>query len=615
MTGLSHGADADRLDAIGTALARQGERIGAVGDQMGSAMLVLRDAWMGPDTEAMLGQAEVLRPSIADAGHVVSAFGLRLREEAQQQRQASGALGPTPVTGGASLAGRRGGAEIFGGRRASGTAGLAGGAPDLTGSGSPLLSTVAATPRADGGGGDGRNHTIEESEDQTGEVKRPGSVNLSDTTDMGVVERTDSVTLSTSEEEVGADGESVQTTSISASSELTAELDALLLSLGVTTGAEISYSVTGPVDGSFDPKDATPYDPSTLPEGASITMDAKTYAALGIETSLKGLTLELAGESGVNHQVEITKGEGDLVTVTVSDQAYRDGMMSVSRGPVEGELGTSFSSGNGKEVTFDLSDPAARQAYYEMVYGGQIPDAETSGVTDIADVQVMSYESAMRANLDAGPVDLSVGDGKDSALVSRTFADGTSEVQVTSEGGNGATIHTTNAFDADGNVDPAGSAYEIRVDSVDPDTANYYNNLYAGEQTSISTEQNVVISYTDADLQTMRSQAAEARAQHITDNPDFYPNFPNDGTPVTGDEVLAYLEANPDKAIDVTTGLTGGQATEDILLAQSNEEILLAMANHPQGALVWQTELATDYAGTGGLVDPVGEVTSHESAD
>lgn len=54
MTGVTHGADAARLDEISGQLRVQGEQVGQIGETLGVVSGTLREAWSGPDMEHLL---------------------------------------------------------------------------------------------------------------------------------------------------------------------------------------------------------------------------------------------------------------------------------------------------------------------------------------------------------------------------------------------------------------------------------------------------------------------------------------------------------------------------------------------------------------------------------
>ena len=93
MTGVTHGADPDRLEGIGDQLRGHGDHVCSIGDGMTAAASVLGQVWAGPDAETLIARVQELRPATDHAGAALIAFAARLREEAAQQRDASGGAG------------------------------------------------------------------------------------------------------------------------------------------------------------------------------------------------------------------------------------------------------------------------------------------------------------------------------------------------------------------------------------------------------------------------------------------------------------------------------------------------------------------------------------------
>lgn len=68
MTDVTHGADVERLREVAGVIRTRGERVQDLGDELGPLSAMLEEAWGGPDAEALLVQANGLRPSLAGAG-------------------------------------------------------------------------------------------------------------------------------------------------------------------------------------------------------------------------------------------------------------------------------------------------------------------------------------------------------------------------------------------------------------------------------------------------------------------------------------------------------------------------------------------------------------------
>ena len=93
---VTHGNDPDRLDAIGDALRAEGDPVEEVLGSGTSGVAVLVGAWSGPDLEGFVGDWQGAQQQLASAGQLLRAVGQRAKEQAADQRSASGEGGGAP---------------------------------------------------------------------------------------------------------------------------------------------------------------------------------------------------------------------------------------------------------------------------------------------------------------------------------------------------------------------------------------------------------------------------------------------------------------------------------------------------------------------------------------
>lgn len=115
---LTHGNDPDALDAIGDVLLAQAERATSALDAGSVGLATLVDSWSGPDLDVFDSSWRVAERQIDAAAQLLRSVGERARDQAQQQRDASGGEGggsgsaapvadrTTPSPGGGSDASR-----------------------------------------------------------------------------------------------------------------------------------------------------------------------------------------------------------------------------------------------------------------------------------------------------------------------------------------------------------------------------------------------------------------------------------------------------------------------------------------------------------------------------
>lgn len=604
MTGVTHGADAERLREVADALRGHGQRVKEVGDRIGPIAQALEESWGGPDAAAMIAEIDGLRPTVASAGATVIAWAEELRAQADEQTGASGGAG---ATGGSGAGGGGGNSQ---GRPAP--AGptrqevwdhikdIVGGMSDGGGDGDTGMRNpfAAAIDRPRFG-----NDPLPDVEPRNvidgkpgGDEKRTGSSSHTDSTGKNI-KLSHTTTGSTSDAGVDAQGRGLQTTTVTGTTELSAEGSAKVGRIGVDgkafAGTESSWAVTGP-DGT-DAASVNPLDPTNMPEGTSARLGSSWYTGNGLGASYKLLSADMGTKSGTEHYVEVSRGEGDEVTVVVGDDDFDKAKSSLGLGTddVSARLSadSDFTQGRAKEVTFDLSTQEGQDAYNRFVLLGKAPQADAPGVVDVADVEAFSGSRSTGASVSLWDKTFGSSDSNwNAGGLSKQHADGSETVEWSGKDGSTQVGGSTH-IDPDGNVDRDKSTYYLRQRDVDADVAHEYNQ-HQGSGVRPSQSQNVAISLTPDDLQAMRYTAAESAAARINNEPEWYRGTDiDDGRQWTADDVLEYVDGHPDRA----RGLDGiDTASTDLLASQDDSEILRAMS--AEGPVEFQNELAREYS-------------------
>lgn len=616
MTGVTHGADAARLDEISGQLRVQGEQVGQIGETLGVVSGTLREAWSGPDMEHLLAQTDQLRPAIARTGASLVAWADALREQADQQRTGSGEGGSRGSSVVDNLVGGRG-------------AGSGSGRPDLSGMTGVFRDLVGGMSAGGGspfGGlpaGSMANAIGDGPQTDPGELRQPGSVTTSDTAEgkksAFKIEAGTATTVGNSRESVDSEGRSVQTTTVTAEASVVGSVGGESkkgagIALEDGGGTRVSYSVTAPVG--VDPLSIDPADPQSWPPGTSVRFDEEFYATLGLSGSFRGLLASGGLENGVGGYVEVSKGEGDQVVVLVGDEKFSRASQEVGVGTPDANVkvggSNEVSSGTAKEVVIDLSTPEGRATYQTLLEGGEAPTVDDPGVVDVADLQVVGVSKSAGASGTLG--DWSAGGNLaewSTGGVQRTHADGTTSLEW-NEVQNETQIGGVTVFDANGDMIEGESTVYMRLEGVNASDAGNYNRNYLNEDVSPTGEHNVVIDLTHGDISQMKTQAAQAQAAMINADPDAYPHFPGAGErEITSSDVLRHVATTEDASISLNGT---DKATQQILLADSDLAVVKAMMS-TGGPLEFQQELAADYyQSKGERITPVGEVKSQRSA-
>lgn len=165
------------------------------------------------------------------------------------------------------------------------------------------------------------------------------------------------------------------------------------------------YRVSLPEGDGTDPTRINPFDPRTLPNGTSVTLDAQSFSG----TAMAGTFRNIAAEH------KLTEAEGTSFRVDRLD----DGRVRVTTGPnqaVEAFNGLGFSAkgvtalagrqdalgqSNVRTATFDLASAEGQAAYQQFVANGAL-DAKAPGMDDVATVERLGMSSQTRLKVDVG---------------------------------------------------------------------------------------------------------------------------------------------------------------------------------------------------------------------
>lgn len=614
MTGVTHGADAARLDEISGQLRVQGEQVGQIGEALGVVSGTLREAWSGPDMEHLLAETDQLRPAIARTGATLVTWAGALREQADQQ---VGASGGASAPGGAAAGARAGGA----GAPASDPLQAMRSFADFMGrgaddhdraAGSPLLAALDPGRRPASGRGGSDWDLLDPVKALAGDrVKKAdlpkGSYSESESRGK-VVKLTLSAGVTHADAGVNDKGQSLERTTLTGTAELSAGGKVRLGKVGVDAkafvGTENSYSATAPkgTDMSF----AHPLDPESLPEGTSLRLSSAWYKGYDLGGSYSAIVADMGSKSGTEHYVEITRGPGDEVTVRVGNDEFDKAASSLGLGgdkaSVRVNAGSGVSHGEATEVTFDLSTKEGQAAYDQFVFGGKAPSANDAGVVDVAKVETFQGSKNVGFTWAAGDRSLG-GDVVDSSYggLTTTHADGTQTVAWTSSDGNNSRGGEL-TLDKGGNVVPGSEVVHLRQSGVDPGEAASYMRTAHGSDVSYAERQNVVITYSADDLRALREQAAAHYTQELNDHPGSRGDAFEERQDWTVDEFLERIDSDEDAWLS-----TQGFETPGLVVgARTDEEMLRLLADNP---IDTQREVALAYQGTGKEPAPIGEVT------
>lgn len=257
-----------------------------------------------------------------------------------------------------------------------------------------------------------------------------------------------------------------QSTNVEAQSRTSRGLVEGEASVGAGTRARYKVLLPGNDQSAEAAARVNPFDPTTIPDGATVMMDGQNFTQGSLAGSFRhiGTQTNVTEASGVTYAVT---REGNEVRVTMGPNQAVEAFNGVG---VRSEIATAMlgrqdNLGGSTLATasFDLSSADGQAAYAHFVATGQVAH-ETAGVGDVATIERVDYSSQTRAQLELGPVKADLAGAQNTGtFVRTTYPDGsytdTTELQYS---GN-VPLQVTQRFDAAGNEVTSERTYEFKV--------------------------------------------------------------------------------------------------------------------------------------------------------
>ncbi|MEI2456383.1 LysM domain-containing protein [Lysobacter firmicutimachus] len=287
-----------------------------------------------------------------------------------------------------------------------------------------------------------------------------------------------------------------------------------------------------------------PFDPSTIPPGASVIMDGQQYE----QTDLAGSFKHIGGES----QVKDARGSAYVITrdphsnqVTVMKgpcsalESFSGGGLRFNQHGVEASISvggqTNVSDSTLRTARFDLDSSEGRAAYERFVVTGRAEQGEP-GVEGVATVQRLdvSSQGRIKLHLATGAAelegDIAMGGANAGSVIQTTHPDGSIALTREFSYGDNVPLTVTQYFDAHGNEVRSERTYEYTVDTGGQGnhSAQQINWVLSGgvtESGPAQPGQKLKLTFTEAEMQSLNAKAEKAgdtmpQIAHFTDDGD-----------------------------------------------------------------------------------------------
>ena len=227
-----------------------------------------------------------------------------------------------------------------------------------------------------------------------------------------------------------------------------------------------------------------PFDPSTLPQGASVLLKGEDFQNTQLSASFDAHALSVSVGGGSDSAngigMRVTKTGPNTVRVQVGQVAdlQRTNQLGISAFGLSGTQSASF--GTMRTVDLDLSSPAGQAAYNAILLHGQFPAADEpgAGISSVGTARAIDLSSQSGLTVFGQKV------GGDSSSARRTetrYADGSSQVDLIARSdGGGISAYQSQRYDPNGNPLSGSGSMTFTLHDLAPEQAYQLNAALSG---------------------------------------------------------------------------------------------------------------------------------------
>ncbi|MBS7456039.1 LysM peptidoglycan-binding domain-containing protein [Coralloluteibacterium stylophorae] len=346
-------------------------------------------------------------------------------------------------------------------------------------------------------------------------------------------------------------------------------------------GGRARYKVTLPGENQ-NPELAArinPFDPTTIPEGASVTLDGQNFVQGELAGSFRhiGTATRVTEAAGASYSVE--RVDADHVRVTMGPNAAVEAFNGVGlRSDIAtAMLGRQDNLGDQAvaTATFDLSSADGQAAYAHFVATGEVAH-ETAGVGDVATIEKLDYASQTRLQLELGPLSADLAGAQNTgAFVRTTYPDGSSAVTMDLRYSGNVPLSVTQRFDAEGVELVDERAYEFELSTDHDVDLSWWDNLLGRSDA----EAEAALEQSHAELLNWAINGGATGPAHVRPGETVTLQFSEDQLAALLDQTRTAAAAN-ESGMDALALLAGG---ENGMLANGTMDFAVAMARNLGG--------------------------------
>jgi len=261
-----------------------------------------------------------------------------------------------------------------------------------------------------------------------------------------------------------------------------------------------------------------PYNPDSMPVGSSVLLNSTSFEGTGFEASYRNLKLEtnVTEEQGLSVAVEKTGENTVRVTAGPTEAVENSFKLGLSLGPASAHVGntTRLDSFTLKTAEFDLSTPEGKAAYNNFLATGTLPADNGTGISDVATVEKLQYDSTSSAGVALGPLSGSVDFANSNLnIVKTTYPDGSVDQVTDAKLHAGTPVHLEQHFNPDGTEDVSKQEISMFMVGADGGAEQLFASAYGVDQHDFDKKNDIHLSFNAEQAMDLSQRASDYIAQ------------------------------------------------------------------------------------------------------
>ena len=259
-----------------------------------------------------------------------------------------------------------------------------------------------------------------------------------------------------------------------------------------------------------------PFDPTTIPVGATVVLDQQAFTGTMLEGSFRylGATTNVKEAQGTAYSVtRLNDGSVRVMTgPTQAVEAFNSANIGIDGLKVALGRQDSIGASQLRVADFDLSNPDGQAAYAHFVATGQIAH-ETPGVSNVLSLERTDFSSQTRLQVELGPFSADFAGAQNTGTwVKTSYADGSYSMTMDLQYAGGVPMTVTQRYDTKGNEILSERTYQFKLkpDANQAEQLNWVASGGVSDQGVATAGKTITVTMTEAQMQSFMRQTRDA---------------------------------------------------------------------------------------------------------